>query len=144
MLHTVLTLPSRNVGLQCYSLHFKQTATKTIMVHFIATCYVVICNFITSQYTQFSSIRMLVANLTPSFSMHSLILIYINNTGITQHIPAVKEVPVHGFVCFRCVHMTNNEGCVFAQKVLLSLCSPMGQRERQYGCQKTSSTRAKQ
>lgn len=38
MLHTVLALPSCNVGLQYYSLHFTQTAIKTIMVHSIAPC----------------------------------------------------------------------------------------------------------
>lgn len=35
VLHTVLALPSCNVGLQYYSLHFTQIAIKTIMVHSI-------------------------------------------------------------------------------------------------------------
>lgn len=43
MLHTVLALPSCNVGLQYYSLHFTQTAIKTIMVHLIAPCNFVKC-----------------------------------------------------------------------------------------------------
>lgn len=38
MLNTVLALPSCNVGLQYYSLHFTRTAIKTIMVHWIAPC----------------------------------------------------------------------------------------------------------
>lgn len=43
VLHTVLALPSYNVGLQYYSLHFTQTAIATIMVHLIAPCNFVNC-----------------------------------------------------------------------------------------------------
>ncbi len=41
--HTVLALPSCNVGLQYYSLHFTKTAIKTIMVHLIPPCDFVNC-----------------------------------------------------------------------------------------------------
>lgn len=59
--HTVLALPSCNVGLQYYSLHFTQTAIKTIMVHLIPPCNFVNCFVHDILITRkFSSIRVLV------------------------------------------------------------------------------------
>lgn len=43
VLHTVSAMPFRDVGSQYYSLHFTQTAIKTIMVRSIAPCNCVNC-----------------------------------------------------------------------------------------------------